>query len=300
MNTATKTKIVDFLKAARSSSQFMVRELGLVETGDVFSLDRFRQLLASPLLMPDWLQVTLSGKPLDMRASVVWKVVQEKQLHFMDKEMLNKALANRASVVLEGIDVMDTDIARLVADLEQTMPCSLSNCEAFYSRSGNEAYGGHRDTDDVLVIQISGTKGWRVHEPQQRRYIGNAPLTDGMMGPVFETLEMKPGDVMFVRAGVPHKCTTVSDHSLHLSFDLIDRTLTVEQITKAANYHYNQASADPHVSALDVVQAYIKHLHSDKFHAELEKTSVERKKEAAAFRQRIVASSQPPDLRLKK
>lgn len=300
METATHHQIVDFLKRARASNQYMVRETGAIDHSQVFSLERLRQLLANPLLTPDWLQVVVAGKPVDMRASVVWKVVQEKQLHFMDKDVLNKALANRASVVLEGVDVMDPAIARLVADLEQTMPCSLSNCEAFFSRSGNEAYGGHRDSDDVLVIQIAGTKGWRVHEPQQRRYLGNAPLTDGMMGPVAERFEMNPGDIMFLKAGVPHKCTTVSDHSLHLSFDLIDRTLTVEQITKAAHYHYNQACADPHVSAVKVAEKYVELLSSEKFHAELEKASIERKKEASAFRQRIVASSQQPDLRLKK
>jgi ribosomal protein L16 Arg81 hydroxylase len=299
MNIETKTKIVDFVKNAQSSGNHTARQQNLVDAEEVFSVERFRQLLASPLLTPDWLRANMAGKPLDLRGSVAWKVVQDKKLYFMDKEILNKAVANRASVVLEGIDVMDTDIAQLVGDLEQTMPCSLSNCVAFFSRSQNEAYSGHRDSDDVLVIQISGTKRWRLHEPQQRRYVGNAPLTDGMMGPVSETVDMNPGDMMFLRAGVPHKCSTVSDHSLHLSFDLIDRTLNVEQITTAANYQYNQSSADPHVSAAEVVQAYLQHLTSDKFRTELEKKSVEQKKEATAFRQRIVGASQPPTFRLK-
>ena len=300
MNVETKTKIVDFVKNAQSSGNHVARKQGLVNADEVFSVERFRNLLSSPLLTPDWLQASLAGKAVDLRGSVAWKVVQDKKLYFMDKEVLNKALANRASVVLEGIDVMDTGIAQLVGDLEQTMPCSLSNCVAFFSRSQNEAYSGHRDSDDVLVIQISGTKRWRLHEPQQRRYLGNAPLTDGMMGPVAETVDMNPGDIMFLRAGVPHKCSTVTDHSLHLSFDLIDRTLNVEQITTAANYQYNQSSADPHVSAAEVVRAYMQHLTSEKFLKELEKKSVEQKKEATAFRQRIVGASQAPDLRLKK
>lgn len=300
MNVETQTKIVDFVKNAQSSGNYTARQSSLIDADEVFSVDKFRQLLASPLLTPDWLQVNMAGKALDLRGSVAWKVVQDKKLYFMDKEILNKAVANRASVVLEGIDVLDTDVAQLVGDLEQTMPCSLSNCVAFFSRSQNEAYSGHRDSDDVMVIQISGTKRWRLHEPQQRRYLGNAPLTDGMMGPVSETVDMHPGDIMFLRAGVPHKCATVSDHSLHLSFDLIDRTLNVEQITTAANYQYNQSSADPHVSAAEVVQAYMQHLTSDKFLKELEKKSVEQKKEAAAFRQRIIGSSHPPDLRLKR
>lgn len=300
MNNETHEKIVNFVKTARTSAEFMSRQNDAIDVSNLFSLDRLRELLANPLLTPEWLQVTIAGKVVDLRPSVGFKVVQDKQLYFLDKEILNQALAKRASVVLEGIDVMDTAIAKLVADLEQTMPCSMSNCEAFFSRNGNEAYSGHRDSDDVLVIQISGTKGWRVHEPQQRRYLGNAPLTDGMMGPVAAQFEMNPGDIMFLKAGVPHKCTTVTDHSLHLSFDLIDRTLNIEQITKAANYHYNQGTAEPHVPAVQVVEKYIEYLTSDRFKSELEKVSVERKKEASAFRDKIINASQMPNLNLKK
>lgn len=300
MDKETQEKIVNFVKTARTSVEFMSRQNEAIDVSNLFSVERLRELLANPLLTPDWLQVTVAGKVVDLRPSVGFKVVQDKQLYFLDKEILNQALAKRASVVLEGIDVMDTAMARLVADLEQTMPCSMSNCEAFFSRHGNEAYSGHRDSDDVLVIQISGTKGWRVHEPQQRRYLGNAPLTDGMMGPVAEQFEMNPGDIMFLKAGVPHKCTTVTDHSLHLSFDLIDRTLNIEQITKAANYHYNQGTAEPHVPAVQVVEKYIEYLTSDRFKSELEKVSAERKKEAAAFRNKIINASQAPNLNLKK
>ncbi len=300
VNKETLNRIVQFLLDAKKSAEFMRLENGVIDVAEVFSLERLRELLANPLLTPEWLQLTLEGRILDLRQSVGFKVVQDKKLFFLDKDLLNQALAKRAAVVLEGLDLMDSALAYLVTNLEQTMPCSMSNCEAFFSRSGNEAYNGHRDSDDVLVIQIAGTKRWRVHQPQQRRYLNNAPLTDSMMGPIAGQFELNPGDIMFLKAGVPHKCTTVTDHSLHLSFDLIDRTLGIEQITKAANAHYNNATAEPHAPVSAVIDKYIDYLTSDRFKTEIEKASADQKREAALYRQKFTDASKMPNLNLKK
>jgi predicted nucleic acid-binding protein len=300
VNKETLNRIVQFLLDAKKSAEFMRLENGVIDVAEVFSLERLRELLANPLLTPEWLQLTLEGRILDLRQSVGFKVVQDKKLFFLDKDLLNQALAKRAAVVLEGLDLMDSALAYLVTNLEQTMPCSMSNCEAFFSRSGNEAYNGHRDSDDVLVIQIAGTKRWRVHQPQQRRYLNNAPLTDSMMGPIVGQFELNPGDIMFLKAGVPHKCTTVTDHSLHLSFDLIDRTLSIEQITKAANAHYNNATAEPHAPVSAVIDKYIDYLTSDRFKTEIEKASADQKREAALYRQKFTDASKMPNLNLKK
>jgi ribosomal protein L16 Arg81 hydroxylase len=174
------------------------------------------------------------------------------------------------------------------------MPCALSNCEAFFSRKGNEAYGGHRDSDDVLVIQIAGVKRWRVYEPQQRRYTGNSPLTEAQMGQLADTFDLAPGDALFVRAGVPHRVETTGDFSLHLSFDLIDRTPNIEQITHAANTLFNQGLAPAHASPQEVVGQYVNRLQSPEFVRQLDGARQQIRQEARAFRQKMAGAHQSP------
>jgi len=143
-----------------------------------------------------------------------------------------------------------------------------------------------------LVMQIEGKKRWRIHEPQRRRYRGNSPLTEEQMGPLLTELVMEPGDIMFVRAGVPHRCITETDYSLHLSFDLCDRTPNIEQITHAANQLYAECLAPMNAPATEVVDHYIAQLKSDRFAKHLVAASTDMKAQITRFRDRMGRASE--------
>ena len=145
------------------------------------------------------------------------------------------------------------------------MPHSLTNSVAFFSQSGTEAYEGHIDTDEVLVIQLSGEKKWYIFERQQRRYAGIDRLSKAQMGTEQTQLVMRPGDALYLRSGVPHMCDTLGSHSLHLAFDLIDSTPNPKQITDNANRAYEYASAEPYIPAMGAMQKYIEILQSPEF-----------------------------------
>jgi len=290
--------ILDFLRAGLSHAESVFRiGPGLLPENALFSIARLEALLANPLLSPEWLQVSLRGQVVPVADDQMWKTVQKKRLQFIDKRRLVQALEAGASVVLEGLDLQDQGINALVREIDQLMPCALSNCEAFFSRPSNEAYGGHRDSDDVLVIQVSGQKRWRVHAPQRRRYHGNSPLTEQQMGPLLKEFVMNPGDLLYVRAGVPHRCTTPGSHSLHLSFDLCDRTPNIEQISAAGMSLYNQGAADCHADPAAVVQRYVELVTEPGFIRELDAARANIRKEASAFRDRIHAAGLRPRLK---
>jgi ribosomal protein L16 Arg81 hydroxylase len=276
-----------FLNARSDLSQSYVRREQAINPRDYFGLAQFSGHLANPLLSPDWVQVSLGGKVFGLDDDFLWKFVQQKKLCFIDKERLNSAIAQGASVVLEGLDILEPRIHAVCAEIDAQLPCALINCEAFFSQKNNEAYYGHRDSDDVLVMQLEGRKRWRLHQPQQRRYTGNAPLTEAQMGPLLVELTMNPGDILFVRAGVPHRCITEDAYSLHLSFDLCDRTPNIEQITQAANQLHSESLAPGNASASEVVDHYIRHLKSERFQAHLREATAAMTQQAIQFRQRM-------------
>lgn len=260
---------------------------GLISSPSFFSVAALQQHLNNPLLGPDWVKVVARGQAVPLEPACLWKTVQTKKLLFMDKELIDEQLRGGAAVVLEGLDILDPTVNAFVGGLDAALPCALANCVAFFSQRENEAYGGHRDSDDVLVIQVAGEKRWHLYARQQRRYAGNSPLTREQMGRQIEELVMRPGDALYVRAGVPHVCRTVAEYSLHLSFDLCDRTPSIEQITHEANTRYNHACADPYVPATDVVQKYAALLKSLEFQRDLEVATRQIKSNAAVFRGRI-------------
>ena len=119
----------------------------------------------------------------------------------MDKRVLDGYLAQGASVVLEGLDVLDPAINAFVAELDAGFPLAFANCVAFFSQLGNEAYRGHFDSDYVLAIHLSGEKHWRLFARQESRRVNTNDLTPEQMGPQIGELTMRPGDVLYVRYG---------------------------------------------------------------------------------------------------
>jgi hypothetical protein len=285
-------KLLEFFsRQCAERPQVFTHASGLIPDPAFFSVERLQQYLNNPLLNKDWVDLKLGGKPVSLESSCLSKTVQRKELQFMDKHVLDECLRRGGAVVLEGIDILDSSINSFVAQVDEALPCAFSNCVAFFSQRESEAYGGHRDSDDVLVVQISGEKRWRIFEPQQRRYFNNSPLTIPQMGKQAAGVVMKAGDVLYVRAGVPHICQTTGDHSLHLAFDLCDRTTNIEQITHEANKRYNHACEEPHVPASKVVDKYIALLNSAAFQADLGTATRRLRQDAIEFRKSIGRAS---------
>jgi hypothetical protein len=284
------TKLISFLRDAYISPKAFVFSSSQVDPLGLFSKNRLVDLLNNPLLTPEWLQVVSDGKALNFEKNFIWKSVQGKQLKFLDKRPLIEALRNKASLVLEGLDILDPELGMLVSEIDQLFPCVLSHCEAFWSRggsNGSEAYGAHRDRDDVLAIQIEGQKRWRIYGQQQRRFSGNSPLLESELGPLIADLLMSPGDILYVKAGTPHWCTTPNDFSLHLSIDLNDQTPNVDQISQAANKLYFRGTAPAHSSPEEVIEAYRRTLEDSSLVEEMRKVKEAFRGQAKRFRSAV-------------
>jgi hypothetical protein len=280
-----------FLATHRKPPEAYAIAAGLLPSPQFFSVAQLQQHLNNPLLAPDWVHLRARGQTVPLDGACLWKTVQTRKLVFMDKQLIDEQLRRGAAIVLEGLDILDERINAFTARVDAALPCALINCVAFFSQRGNEAYGGHRDSDDVLVVQVAGAKRWHIFAPQQRRHFGNAPLTREQMGREIADVVLHAGDALYLRAGVPHSCETPGEFSLHLSFDLCDRTPNIEQITHEANARYNQACADTHAPATDVVDRYVKLLQSPDFSGELTAATRQLRDNATAFRERIGRSA---------
>ena len=264
---------------------------GIINNPSFFTMADLQSHLNNPLLQPEWVHVKLDGKRIELEKAYFYKTVQSRKLHFMDKEVLGNAINKGAAVVLEGIDILEPGINEFVARLDESLPCVLSNSEVFFSQQDSEAYEGHCDADDVLVVQLAGKKTWQLFQPQQRRYADIQELSDQQLGPVMQEVTMRPGDALYVRAGVPHRCITSAAFSLHMSFDLVDNTPTTAEITREASNQYAHACELPYEPLAIVVDRYVSILKSDEFQAALTEATEFKRGEIASFRKMLGRSS---------
>jgi ribosomal protein L16 Arg81 hydroxylase len=281
-------KLLQFYRAARSNLPETHRHTEAVAPmPSFFSIATLQQHLSNPVIAPNFVMLVHQGQQIPLEKSCFFKTVQQRQLWFMDKRLLDEHLRKGASVIVEGLDMLDSQVNELCAQLDAGLPCSLVNCVAFFSQQSNELYKGHIDSDDVLVVQISGEKRWRLYAKQAPRKVNLSELTSAQMGQQIAELTLRPGDALYIRSGVPHVCETQASHSLHLSFDLCDRTPNAEEIWRSAYARYELNSAASYTSAAEVAQRLGKELQSADLAAALARRQEALRGEARAFRERI-------------
>ena len=233
--------------------QFMARAPGLIDAPAFFTLEHLKQHLNNPLLMPGWFSLFWQGKQVDCRAALAHKVIQTAEIEFLNKGIIEEYLAHGASLVLEGLDLLDPAINAMCGAIDAPNECVFSNAVAFFSQQGSEAYRGHFDTDDVLVIHLAGEKKWRIHERQAPRRTGVSEMTPEQMGPLHTEVVMRPGDALYLRSNTPHLVETSGDYSLHISFDICDRSVNAETALHLLVKEYDLDSTRSYLPTAGVV-----------------------------------------------
>ena len=266
-------KLLAFLsEAARTppGDQDFMHAAGLIERPDFFTLEHLRAQLNSPLLMPQHFALYWQGKRVDCSPALAHKIVQGQDIPFLNKGILEDYLSRGAALVLEGLDIMCPDINELCAAIDAGKPNLFSNAVVFFSQQrGNEAYRGHRDTDDVLVLHLAGQKAWRLYERQAPRWVDLQELPPEKMGRLQAELVINPGDALFIRAGTPHQVQTSGDYSMHLSCDICDRNLNAETCAQLLLDEYKRDSASCYSPASEVVNKLMEHASSEKYRQKL-------------------------------
>jgi len=140
-------------------------------------------------------------------------------------ERVMAAMNAGATLVLNGLDGLVPAIGATAHDLEVSLNVRVQS-NLYLSRRGQRGLPLHYDVHDVLALQISGQKHWRLYQnpahpgarvPPERELRARA-------GPVSQTIQLSAGDLLYLPAGVVHEAIADSDHSMHL-------TLALKQVT---------------------------------------------------------------------
>ncbi len=257
---------------------------GLIENQTIFRLEDLRRHLNNPFLHLEFLQIVDRGKLVDMQSARCVKVVQRRPIEFVNRRVLQEHLEKGAACLLEGVDIVDSQVSLLAATLDRAHTCTFSNAVVFFSQRGNEAYRGHVDTDDVLAIHLGGTKKWRLYSRQAPRRSHLVELEGSEMGPVEAEIVMRPGDALFLRSGTPHQVETIGDYSLHLSFDLCDRAAGVESVLELLVKHYDRDALRPYGTAQEVLEKMTSLGRAETFKREFDALQQQRKSGYEEFR----------------
>ncbi len=118
-----------------------------------------------------------------------------------DVAAVQAAVADGATLVLQGLHRSFARVARVCRDLELTLTHPVQ-ANAYLTPPVAQGLDLHEDPHDVFAVQTDGAKRWVVHPP------GEAERWD---------LQLTPGDVLYLPAGTRHAAQTIDTPSLHLT-----------------------------------------------------------------------------------
>jgi lysine-specific demethylase/histidyl-hydroxylase NO66 len=205
---------------------------------DLLSPDAVDELLSERGLRTPFLRVADQGKVLPASsftgsggagAEVGDQVIDDK---------IMQLYAGGATLVLQGLHRIWPpliDYARRLGE-ELRQPLQVN---AYLTPAGNKGFATHYDTHDVFVLQVDGTKRWRIHEPvlpeplERQAWGGRADEVGAVAdGPAALDVVLAPGDALYLPRGWLHSAQAQGERSLHLTFGVraLTRYALVEEL----------------------------------------------------------------------
>jgi lysine-specific demethylase/histidyl-hydroxylase NO66 len=141
-------------------------------------------------------------------------------------EKILELLADGATLVVQGLHRLWPPLIEFAGALGVDMGAAVQ-VNAYLTPPGNRGFATHYDTHDVVVLQVSGHKHWRIHPPvladplERQPWGGRADEVQATASgePALDVV-LAPGDALYLPRGWLHAADAQDDMSLHLTLGL--------------------------------------------------------------------------------
>lgn len=145
----------------------------------------------------------------------------------IDVAKLYQLFADGSTIILPQLHTRAPSLAAFCRALEREFSARFQT--NIYLTPGNaQGFKPHYDTHDVFVLQIAGTKHWRIYEtpvalPLKGQHFDS---TCHPTGAVTREFDLLPGDTAYIPRGMMHDATSSDDVSLHITTGVMAETWT--------------------------------------------------------------------------
>ncbi len=209
---------------------------------DLLSPDAVDELLSRHGLRTPFLRLASQGTVLpDARFTGSGGAGAEIGDQVVDEKVM-QLYAGGATLVLQGLHRLWPPLIDFARQLggELRQPVQVN---AYLTPPASQGFSTHYDTHDVFVLQIDGTKRWRIHPPvlpdplERQAWGGRSREVAATAGgePALDVL-LEPGDALYLPRGWLHSAQAQGTRSLHLTFGVraLTRYALVEELLALA------------------------------------------------------------------
>jgi bifunctional lysine-specific demethylase and histidyl-hydroxylase MINA len=217
---------------------------------DILNLSSFEHTVAALYRPGDgWLQLARGGRralPDHMLGDDGLLNLRELYAAFAQGDTLYLTKAERLVPSLSSMcRAIELELARAGISLRQPV-----NAHVFLTPQRSQGFPAHRDEHSSLVVQLDGTKQWRVYDrTTEHAALRSAPTQPGLvdgdkLGAEIRSYTLEAGDVLYVPEGWAHEAAAQDAHSLHVTFRLFSLRWS-DVMLKLVARHPALASAVP-------------------------------------------------------
>ncbi|MEV7022801.1 cupin domain-containing protein, partial [Kitasatospora sp. NPDC093558] len=185
-----------------------------------FTLADADRALAGGLLREPYVEMTDAQTPLAADAfTVTRRVHHAAHTGFADPARIEALLDRGATLLLRCVDQWHPPTAAMVDALSAELGRAI---EAFYfvTPAGHQGLPLHRDDADVLVVQVAGSKSWRVHEGPGDAAWGPGAVGEGPQPAEVLRTTLRQDEVLYIPRGYAHQAVGDGGLSVHLSLTI--------------------------------------------------------------------------------
>ena len=179
----------------------------------LFDWNSFRRMIESSVLPPGGIILTRN------RCDVPALYYQEGDQ--VNAEKLLSELDKGASVLVRALDPYVPALNALCADIRAQVAESVGVAAVITTGNGG-ALPTHYDWEDLFILQLEGTKRWRIYGSPMVNPVKGVPKREAAPQgePPFNEV-VRPGDSLFVPGGYWHECDNGPGRSLHLAISFL-------------------------------------------------------------------------------
>jgi len=136
----------------------------------------------------------------------------------LDHVQVARLFAEGATITVNGMHRRTEALGIFCRNLEAELSCR-AQANVYLSPPRSQGFRRHCDLHDVFVLQLEGTKHWRLYDtPIELPLPEQYAASDG--GKASRELELRPGDLAYIPRGVMHDAYTGVKRSLHVTIGL--------------------------------------------------------------------------------
>jgi ribosomal protein L16 Arg81 hydroxylase len=186
---------------------------------DLFSMKDVDYILSSTDLRYPAIRLVKSGSDIPLRqyaTDVPWGKDVFAAVADVDKVLAE--YRRGATIIFQALHRSWRPFARFCRDLEKRLSFPLQT-NVYLTPPSSQGFAPHYDTHDVFVLQVAGSKHWRIYGspvPLPDRSLPSSSRRVEIGEPLHE-LDVSPGDLIYMPRGYIHEGLTSESESLHIT-----------------------------------------------------------------------------------